>query len=125
MVRRLPHIGLILVQGHRAIWDYDSSLAAAPCNRNWCIAPLVGRCRHTADLDGEAIYVEHFPAGNYVLKLKFGAQDFESRIPVSLKRGVNVVNLTALDIQHNMGYVVGYPHKPSVFHLLWPEPIIC
>jgi hypothetical protein len=115
------HVGLVLVQGHRTIWDYDSSIAAAlPISvsgaallqKNGAETPLI--------IDAGALYGEHFHTGDYTLRLDFFQQGFESRVPVSLKRGVNVVQLGAADIQRNMGYVVKYPLKPGVFQRLWP-----
>ena len=116
------HVGLVLVQGHRLIWDYDSSLAAplpisvsgaSLLEKNGAETPLI--------IDSGVVYGEGFHAGNYTLRLTFLEQNFESRVPVSLKRGLNVVHLDTTDIQENMGYVVKYPFKPGMFERLWPE----
>jgi hypothetical protein len=115
------HVGLVLVQGHRQIWDYDSSLAAAlPIYVSGASLLESNGAETPLTIDYGVVYGEGFHTGHYTLRLVFSEQGFESRIPVSLKRGVNVLQVTPLDVQHNMGYVVKYPFKPGVFQRLWP-----
>lgn len=113
------NVGLVLRRHGRPVYEFESSLAGTlPLHIERVSLTMQNGAEIPLTVDGKAYYGEDLPDVHYTLVL-YLADDLLCEIPVTVNRGNNRVNVSALDIRHTVGFLFKHPGKQPVFHLLW------